>query len=145
MKRESKNDRRNEIQPQQPPDVCSELGGLLDLGMKREALNLARRIFKSPTLTAKTFNDRDLYPYAYQLTGVNVAHGANAALVGKDLIGLKDQNGKFLIREIIEIAKSGKPGWVDYKWPNPITNKIEDKSAYVDVVDGYAIGVGVYR
>ena len=74
-----------------------------------------------------------------------MAHGANAALVGKDLIGLKDQNGKFLIREIIEVAKSGKPGWVDYKWPNPITNKIEDKSAYVDVVDGYAIGVGVYR
>jgi signal transduction histidine kinase len=126
-----------------------------EFGTRDEAITMVKRVqdmFKADgpdktfaAVTSKQFNDRDLYPYVYQMTGVNVAHGANAALVGKDLIGLKDQNGNLLIREFVDVAKSGKAGWVDYKWPNPISNKIEDKSAYVDVMGDYAIGVGVYR
>jgi hypothetical protein len=36
-------------------------------------------------------------------------------------------------------------GWVDYKWPNPITNKIEDKSSYVEKMGDYFVGVGIYK
>lgn len=96
-------------------------------------------------VTAKTFNDHDLYPFIYTLDGTNcVAHGANPALVGKNLIDLKDQDGKFLIRELSAIAKKGG-GWVDYKWPNPITKMIEAKSSYVEQMGDYFVGVGVYR
>ncbi len=96
-------------------------------------------------ITARTFNDRDLYPFVYTLDGTDcVAHGANSAMVGKNLIGLKDQDGKFLIRELSEAAKKGG-GWVDYKWPNPITKLIEAKSSYVERMGDFFVGVGVYR
>lgn len=96
-------------------------------------------------VTARTFNDRDLYPFIYTLDGTDVvAHGANPAMVGKNLIDLKDQDGKFLIRELSQTAKNGS-GWVDYKWPNPISKLIEAKSSYVERMGDYFVGVGVYR
>ena len=91
------------------------------------------------------FHDRDLYPFVYDLKGLNVAHGARPALVGKNLASLKDQNGTYLIQEMIAVAKGPGKGWVDYKWPNPITNKIEDKSSYIERMGDYFVGVGVYR
>jgi TRAP transporter TAXI family solute receptor len=105
----------------------------------------AERTFKAITSKAKEFHDRDLYPFVYNLEGVNVAHGARPDLVGKDLIDFKDQNGKFLIREMVEVARNPGSGWVDYRWSNPITKKIEDKSAYVGKMGDYFVGVGVYR
>ena len=91
------------------------------------------------------FHDRDLYPFIYDLTGICVAHGARPALIGKNLISLKDQNGVYLIQEMIALAKGPGSGWVDYKWPNPINNKIEDKSSYIERMGDYFVGVGVYR
>jgi signal transduction histidine kinase len=91
------------------------------------------------------FHDRDLYVFVYDLNGLNVAHGARPALVGKNLISLKDQNGTYLIQEMIALAKGPGSGWVDYKWPNPINNKIEDKSSYIEKMGDYFVGVGVYR
>jgi hypothetical protein len=61
------------------------------------------------------FHDRDLYPFIYDMSGVDLAHRARPALIGKNLIGLKDQDGKFLIREMLEIAKTKGSGWFDYK------------------------------
>lgn len=93
----------------------------------------------------KAFHDRDLYPFIYDMSGVCVAHGARPALIGKKLIDLKDQDGKYLIREMVKIAQTGGSGWVDYKWPNPLTNKIEDKSSYIEKMGDYFIGVGIYK
>jgi cytochrome c len=95
--------------------------------------------------TIAQFHDRDLYPFIYDMNGLCVAHGARPALIGKNLSGLKDQDGKYLIREMIEIVRGPGTGWVDYKWPNPINNKIEDKSSYVARMGDYFVGVGVYR
>lgn len=96
-------------------------------------------------VTAQKFKDRDLYPFVYTLDGTDcVAHGANAALVGKNLINLKDQDGKLLIQELSATAKKGG-GWVDYKWPNPVTKLIDAKSSYVERMGDYFVGVGVYR
>lgn len=87
------------------------------------------------------FKVQDLYVYAYDLTGTCVAHGANRALVGKNLIDLKDVDGKPLIREIVATAPAG---WVDYKWQNPQTKAIEQKRAYVVRSGDYVVGVGAY-
>ena len=46
----------------------------------------------------KDWQKKDLYIFAYTMEGVNVAHGANAKLIGKNLIELKDPNGKPLIQ-----------------------------------------------
>jgi signal transduction histidine kinase len=131
-------------------------------GTKDEAVAMVKRVqemFKKegPDATfkavddksAKEFHDRDLYPFIYYRSGpkegICVAHGAFPALIGKNLIGLKDPDGKYLIRALADIANGPGSGWVDYKWPNPITKRIEDKSSYVERMDGYFVGVGIYK
>ncbi len=129
-----------------------------EFGTRDEAVAMVKRVIdkfveSGPEATFKAvndkadraFHDRDLYPFIYDLKGVNVAHGARPALVGKSLISLKDQNGVYLIQEMIALAKGPGSGWVDYKWPNPITDKIEDKSSYIEKMGDYFVGVGVYR
>jgi cytochrome c len=131
-------------------------------GTKAEAVAMVKRVqamfkkdgaeatFKAVTdKSVKEFHDRDLYAFIYYRDGpkkgVCVAHGARPALIGKNLLDLKDQDGKYLIRELANVANGPGSGWVDYKWPNPITNKIEDKSSYVAIMGGYFVGVGVYK
>lgn len=58
----------------------------------------------------KSFKDRDLYIIVYDLNGKNLAQGANPKLVGKDLIGLKDPDGKPLIQMFVDLAKSKGKG-----------------------------------
>ena len=127
-------------------------------GTKDEAVAMVKRVeamfakdgadatFKAVSdKAAAEFHDRDLYPFIYDMQGNCVAHGARAALIGKNLMDLKDQDGKYLIHEMIDVANGPGTGWVDYKWPNPLSNKIEDKSSYVEKMGGYFVGVGVYR
>lgn len=97
-------------------------------------------------VTTQTFNDRDLYPFIFTLEGVNVAHGAKKELVGKNLHSAKDVEGVYFIQEMIKISAPGTSGWVDFKWPNPVSKKIEQKSAYVEKLgDGHFVGVGAYK
>jgi signal transduction histidine kinase len=94
----------------------------------------------------KAWQKKDLYVFAYNAEGVNMAHGANDKLVGKNLIDLKDPNGKPLIRELRDTAQKGG-GWVEYDWPHPQSKKIESKISYTRKLtnfDGF-VGVGVYR
>lgn len=128
-----------------------------EYGTRDEAVAMVKRVqakfaaegadatFKAITGTDE-FRDRDLYPFVYDVDGWNVAHGANAKMVGKLWISIKDQDGNFLIQQMLAITRGPGRGWVDYKWPNPITHKIQDKSAYVEKLgDRYFVGVGVYR
>ncbi len=132
--------------------------GAAEYGSKAEAVAMVGRVqsmfkkegaaatFKAvDDKTAKSFHDRDLYPFVYDMKGLCVAHGARPALVGKNLYDLKDQDGKYLIREMAMLAQGKGSGWIDYKWPNPITNKIEDKSSYIEKMGDYFVGVGVYK
>lgn len=94
----------------------------------------------------KTFKDRDLYIFAYDLTGKNLAHGANPKLVGKDLSGLKDPTGKVLLPPLVELAKTKGKGWSEpFKFRNPVTEKMEDKVIYLERVGDTFIGCGVYK
>ena len=91
------------------------------------------------------FIDRDLYIFVYDMTGKCVAHGFNQRMIGKDLSEMKDQDGKFYVKERIEIAKSKGKGWQDYKYTNPVSKKIEAKSAYIEKIDDLIVGCGVYK
>lgn len=94
----------------------------------------------------KSFKDRDLYIIVYDLNGKNLAQGANPKLVGKDLIGLKDPDGKPLIKMFIDLAKEKGKGWVEgYKFMNPVTQKIEGKAMYLERVGDTLVGCGIYK
>lgn len=92
------------------------------------------------------FKDRDLYVMVYDKAGVNLAHGANHKLHGKNLIELKDADGKLIVKGLVDTAFVGAgKGWYEYNWPNPVTKAVEAKRTYVERVDDILIGVGVYK
>ena len=91
------------------------------------------------------FVDGDLYIFVYDMTGKCLAHGGNARMVGKDLIDLKDADGKSFVKERVDIATSTGKGWQNYKWNNPAVNKIENKTAYVEKCDDVIVGSGAYK
>jgi len=91
------------------------------------------------------FVDRDLYIFVYDMTGKCVAHGFNQKMIGKDLIDMKDKDGKYFVKERIEIAKTKGKGWQDYEFTDPITKKIEHKSAYIEKAEDLVVGCGIYK
>ncbi len=91
------------------------------------------------------FRDRDLYITINDLAGKNLAHGANSRMQGKDLIDLKDADGKLFVRERIERAKSAGKGWQDYKFVNPVNKQIENKSMYFEKFEDIVINAGIYK
>jgi cytochrome c len=99
-----------------------------------------------------TFNDHsggfvkdDLYIFVLDMNGTNMANGANNALIGKTLLNFKDADGKLFVQELISLAQTKGEGWVDYKWSDPVTKKIEAKSSFIKKVGDYVIGCGVYN
>ena len=52
-----------------------------------------------------------------------------------------------IVQEFIKLAQAkGKgKGWVDYKYPNPTTNKNQQKSSFLEFYDGLIIGCGIYK
>jgi signal transduction histidine kinase len=93
----------------------------------------------------KQFIDRDMYIFIGDANGTSLAHGGNPRLVGKNLTELKDVEGKAFVKEGIEILKNKQSGWVDYKWPNPVTKQIEHKSLYFEKFGDLVISCGVYK
>jgi len=92
----------------------------------------------------KDFHDRDLYLFAYDLKGVNLSHGNNPKMYGKNMIDLK-VGDVFVVKEMVALANSKGKGWVEYKWPNPVTKELEPKSTYIEKIDDYFVGCGAYK
>jgi cytochrome c len=91
------------------------------------------------------FIDRDLYILVLDPNIVMLAHGVNPRIIGKSLIDTKDADGKPFARLFYEIGNTKGSGWVDYKWPNPVTKAIEQKSTYVEKVDDVLVACGIYK
>jgi len=92
-----------------------------------------------------TWHKQDLYLVVYGLDGVVRAHGANAKMVGKNLIELKDIDGKAFVKERVDMAKTHGTFWQDYKFTNPETKKIEPKSMYCEKLDDTVVCGGIYK
>lgn len=92
------------------------------------------------------FVDRELYATVMEIsTGVVLADSRNPRTVGKNLSAVKDADGKEFIREQLYIGKTGNPSWVDYRWPNPVSQAIESKTTYCEPHDGLIFCAGFYR
>jgi hypothetical protein len=87
------------------------------------------------------WHDRDLYVTVQNNRGVMVANGTNPGLIGRDVLELKDPEGKSFNHDIQAIRETG---WVDFKWQNPVTREIEPKTTFEVRVGNYIIGVGAY-
>jgi len=104
------------------------------------------KAFKDFTAKDGGFVDGSFYIFAVDFKGMTLAHGGNPALVGQSMYELKDADGKLFIQEFIKAAKEKGNAWVDYKWSNPTTKKVEPKSTYVKRMEGtdFFLGCGIY-
>lgn len=95
-------------------------------------------------LQKMTFGE-DGYFFVYQEDGTNVMHPRLPELVGRNWIDLQDPNGKSVIRDLIELAKS-RGDFYQYVWDKPSTRSQKEKlghSIYLDEWD-WMIGSGIY-
>jgi cytochrome c len=139
--------------------ACTTLAFAQERGNADEAKALVEKgiaHFKSvgPDKAFADFSDKDsgkwvskdLYIVVIKSDGPIMAHGVNKALIGKNLIDVKDPTGKFFTREMIETGMKGS-GWVDYQFTDPVTKKIAQKSSYNARLPNYdgIIAVGIYK
>lgn len=87
----------------------------------------------------------ELYIFAYDLNATVIAHPINPKLIGKNLLDVPDADGKTFRKDIAELAKTKGTGWVDYKYKNPTTNKIENKTTLIKKVGDIIICCGIYK
>ena len=91
--------------------------------------------------------DRDLYVVVYDMKGKVLAHGANEKMIGKDLIDLRDSDGKYFVKERVDMMSKGPTakGWQDYKFMNPVSRQIEQKSMFIHRFEDLIVGCGIYK
>lgn len=82
--------------------------------------------------------------------GTMLMHPIKYKMEGKNLIGLKDKNGKRFFVAMNNLANEKGQGWVDYMWPIPGTKKVVRKVSFVKkctLPDGteIVIGSGIYN
>ena len=92
------------------------------------------------------FKEKDLYVFVYDFDGNCLAQGANAKMVGKNLITMKDVDGNAFIKGMIDMVKISAKGWYGpYKFNNPATQTYELKRSYCERGAGESmICVGTY-
>jgi signal transduction histidine kinase len=146
--------------------ACTTVAGLLcsvsmaaaeDRATKKEAEAMVKKAvaaykaggeksFADFTAPSKKFASKDLYIVVYDVNGKCVAHGQNAKQVGKELIGMKDPDGKPFVKERVDLAKAKGSFWQDYKFTDPLTKTVLRKQAYCEKADDKNIICGgVYK
>jgi signal transduction histidine kinase len=90
------------------------------------------------------YTSRDLYLVVYRMDGTVLAHGANTKMVGKNLIDLKDVDGKAFVKERVDLAGKNSSFWQKYKFVNPETKKIEPKQMYCERLEETIVCGGIY-
>nr|WP_320012705.1 methyl-accepting chemotaxis protein [uncultured Desulfobulbus sp.] len=105
-----------------------------------EKINALLRAMVKP---ARYEKDRSGYFFIYQ-GHVNVAFPVKEEAQGKDLGGLQDKNGVYVIRELEKQARSGG-GYVSYIWPKPGAGDTP-KISYAEMIPGLDmwVGTGIY-
>lgn len=91
------------------------------------------------------FNKGNIYVFVYNMSGVMMAHPVNPKLIGVNLYDVPDTDGKYFRRDIVSLAKTHKSGWVDYRYRNPKTGKVEQKSTYILASGDLILAAGIYK
>lgn len=114
-----------------------------------------RQIEKNGTPTLALFRDptgpfiaKDAYVFVIDSTGVDLVNPGFPSLEGRNILDVKDTQGKQLVREMLQVVQSRGAGWVDYMWPKPGDSVSTQKSAYVSKArigdEWVLVGCGVY-
>jgi cytochrome c len=125
--------------------TAKEAEAMVKKGIAYIKANGKEKGYAEVTSKQSQFKDRDLYLVVYQLDGKVLAHGANEKMVGRVLIDLKDVDGKEFVRERVELGKAKPSFWQDYKFTNPVSKKVEPKTAYCERLEDTVVCGGIYK
>ncbi len=89
------------------------------------------------------FVDRDLYVFCFGLDN-KVTANIDKAMLGMDEATIKDAEGKPIGKEMADIGKTGH-GTLEYKWKNPVSQKVESKVSFLKKAGDQVCGVGAYK
>jgi len=87
------------------------------------------------------------YFWIIDFNGKMIEHPIKPKLNNQNVLSLKDENQKFIVKEMIEKVKKEGSGIVKYIWENPRTRKKELKSSFVTTFKPFKwiIGTGIYQ
>lgn len=91
------------------------------------------------------FVQGELYIFAWDMNGTNIAHGVNPKQVGVNVLEIPDVDGKFFRKDGLEEVKKKGSAWVDYKFKNPKSGKVEAKTTYLKKAGDIVLGCGAYK
>lgn len=93
---------------------------------------------------------KDSYVFAFDCRlNRMVAHPMRPDLVGRPIMQITDNNGRFVFKELCQAATGKHGGWVEYVWTKPGAGKVTRKVTYTATADlafstGIQIAAGVY-
>ena len=96
---------------------------------------------------------KDSYVFVMDFAGTHLTHPLRPELVGKNVLEWK-VDGRFVVKEFIEVAKTKGEGWVEYMYPTPEELKkpekdriLSKKVTYIYRVPGtdMFVGAGVFE
>jgi cytochrome c len=133
--------------------TANRTAGAEDPGLRAQVL-LRRAVahyqdVKDPALADFTnkgkFVDGELYVYVVSTAGVLLASGGpSSSVIGSNVADQQDALGKPFFREMLTKARTNESGTVEYRWLNPVDNKVERKVAHFQKVGNRIIAVGYY-
>lgn len=127
-------------------DKKAKVVGMIDAAVAHFEKVGKEQAFKDFAVKGGDFYQGEFYIAAYSMKdNTNEFHAVNPKLVGKNLMKLKDTDGKLILKEMYDVANASGSGWVDYKWPHPETKKIAQKHTYLKVVGDVFLMIGFYE
>ena len=86
--------------------------------------------------------DEQFYLFLIGADDLYLAHPIFPHLIGSDIKDVVGSNGYELGKEIARATEDGH--WIDYLWPNPVTNREEAKTTWAIRHDGLIFASGYY-
>ena len=126
-------------------DAPADAIEMVDKGLAYLKKNGVEALIREVNNKNPEFIKGDLYLVVRSLDGTTLAHPVNPKLIGKNMVVLPDADGKMFRKEIIEGAKTKGKGWVDYRYNNPVTKQLENKSTYYVRSGDVTVEAGIYK
>jgi hypothetical protein len=124
--------------------TATEAKAMLDRAVTELKAGEAAAIAKFNDKDNKSFRDRDLYVFCYNVSDGKFTAHPNPALMGTDVRALKVKDDP-LGQKIFDATKEGAVTSVNYNFPKPGTTDPVAKESFLTRVGGQGCGVGYYK
>lgn len=131
--------------------------GAAEVATRDEAVTLVKKLVKAAKADGKEvvikdvntpsgkYQEKDIYVTIETIDGLALANNTAQRMVGKNLLELRDPDGKFFVKERNEALKAKPVLWTEVKWPNPVSGKNDTKLVYSERVDNLIFSAGVQK